>query len=81
MERLNRFRHDIDEQTTDSILYDMIKRDFDSRYVHKGRDLNEECYSVFFSIFPKFRYSPIGKKQEIPKFGKILKKTLQNIPR
>ena len=31
---------------------------------------------MFFSIFPKFRYFPVGKKQEIPKFpGKYRKKT------
>ena len=25
-------------------------------------DLNEECFSVFISVFPKFRYFPMGKK-------------------
>ena len=30
-------------------------------------NLNEECFSLFFGIFPKFRYFPIGKNRQIPK--------------
>ena len=45
-------------------------------------DLNEECFSVFFSIFPKFWYFPIlGRNQEIPKFRENTEKKLKNSPR
>ena len=45
-------------------------------------DLNEECLSVyFFSIFPKFRYFPVGKYREIPNFRESPENPLKNSTR
>ena len=44
-------------------------------------DLNEKCFSVFFSIFPKFRCFPIGKNQEIPECRENTEKKLKHSPR
>ena len=42
-------------------------------------DLNEECFSVFFCIFPKFRYF---QYQELPKFRENTEnKKQKNSPR
>ena len=45
-------------------------------------NLNEECFfSFYFSIFPKFRYFPIGKNRPIPKFREHTEVNLKNSPR
>ena len=44
-------------------------------------DLNGECFSVFFYIFPKFRHFFLGKNHEIPEFRENTEKKLNNSPR
>ena len=45
-----------------------------------GSILTRSVFQIFYSFFPKFRFFPIGKKQEIPKFRENTEKKTKKQP-